>query len=46
MGAESKCQAGDVEVTAGLAVQLIKTDDLPFRSVEQVAETILSRAGL
>ena len=46
LGAETKCRSGDVEVTAGQAAQLLKSDDFPFRSAEQVADTILDRAGL
>ena len=45
-GADTKCKAGDVEMTAGQAGQLLKANDFPFRSAEQVADTILSRAGL
>lgn len=46
MGAETTCQAGDFKVTAGEAGQLLKPDDFPFTSAEEVAETIVSRAGL
>lgn len=46
LGAETKCRSGEVEVTAGQAVQLLKTDDFPFQSAQQVADTILKRAGL
>ena len=45
-GADTKCKAGDVEMTAGQAGQLLKANDFPFQSAEQVADTILSRAGL
>lgn len=45
-GAETKCKAGDVEMTAGQAGKLLNADDFPFQSAEQVADTILSRAGL
>ena len=45
-GAATKCKSGDVEMTAGEAGKLLKMDDFPFRSAEQVADTILSRAGM
>lgn len=45
-GAETTCQAGDLKVSAGEAAKLLTPDDFPFRSAEQVAETIVSRAGL
>lgn len=45
-GAETKCKSGDVEMTAGQAGTLLKKEDFPFKSAEQVADTILSRAGL
>lgn len=46
MGAETTCQAGDFKVTAGEAGQLLNPGDFPFKSAEEVAETIVSRAGL
>jgi hypothetical protein len=45
-GAATKCQAGDIAMTAGEAGKLLKAEDFPFRSAEQVADTILGRAGL
>ena len=45
-GAETKCKSGDVEMTAGAAGKLLKGEDFPFTSAEQVADTILQRAGL
>jgi hypothetical protein len=45
-GADTTCQAGDVKMTAGEAGKLLKGEDFPFRSPEQVADTILQRAGL
>lgn len=45
-GADTKCKAGDLEVTAGEAGKLLSAADFPFTSAEQVAETIVSRAGL
>ena len=46
MGAATTCQAGDVKVTAGEAGQLLTPADFPIKSAEEVAETIVSRAGL
>lgn len=43
-GAETTCKAGDVEVTAGEAGQLLTADDFPFRSAEEVADAIVNRA--
>ncbi len=45
-GAATTCRAGDVEMTAGEAGTLLKPDDFPFTSPRQVADTILSRAGM
>lgn len=45
-GAATTCRAGDVEMTAGEAGTLLKPDDFPFTSPGQVADTILSRAGM
>lgn len=45
-GAETTCQAGDLKMTAGEAGKLLKADDFPFKSAKEVAEIILSRAGL
>lgn len=45
-GAATRCQAGDVEMSAGEAGKLLTANDFPFRSAEQVADTILSRAGV
>ncbi|MFZ5633786.1 MAG: MTH865 family protein [Bacillota bacterium] len=45
-GADTTCQAGDLKVTAGEAGKLLTTGDFPFKSAEEVAETIVSRAGL
>lgn len=46
MGADTTCQAGDLKVTAGEAGKLLNAGDFPFKSAEDVAETIVSRAGL
>lgn len=45
-GAETTCVAGDLKVTAGEAGKLLVTSDFPFKSAEDVAETIVERAGL
>lgn len=45
-GANTTCRAEGIEVTAGEAGKLLKADDFPFKSAEDVAETIVSRANL
>ncbi|WP_425058301.1 hypothetical protein SCACP_29460 [Sporomusa carbonis] len=45
-GADTKCKADDLELTAGQAGNLLTANDFPFKSAEDVAETIVSRAGL
>ncbi|NPV28998.1 MAG: hypothetical protein HPY58_04930 [Firmicutes bacterium] len=45
-GAETTCQAGDLKLTAGEAGKLLTPADFPFHSAEQVAETIVRKAGL
>jgi hypothetical protein len=45
-GADTTCKAGDVEVTAGEAGKLLKAEDFPFKSAQQVADIIVERAGL
>ena len=45
-GADTTCQAGDVKMTAGEAGKLLKKEDFPFKNAEQVADTILERAGM
>lgn len=45
-GAETTCQVGDLKMTAGEAGKLLKPDDFPFKSAEEVAEIIVDRAGL
>lgn len=45
-GDRTTCQAGDVKVTAGQALQLLTAADFPFKSAEDVGETIVRRAGL
>ncbi|MGA8573631.1 MAG: MTH865 family protein [Desulfobaccales bacterium] len=44
-GAATECRAGEIAMTAGEAGKLLKPEDFPFRSAEQAADTILSRAG-
>lgn len=45
-GADTTCKSGDVEMTAGEAGKLLTAEDFPFKSAEQVADTILGRAGM
>jgi len=45
-GADTTCKAGDLEVTAGEAGKLLTATDFPFRDANQVADTIVERAGL
>ncbi|HOT07779.1 MAG: MTH865-like family protein [Methanosaeta sp. PtaB.Bin039] len=45
-GADTRCRAGDVELSAGDAGKVLKASDFPFKSSEQVADTIVTRAGL
>ncbi|RZN60994.1 MTH865 family protein [Methanonatronarchaeum sp. AMET6-2] len=45
-GAETTCKAGDVEITAGEAGELLTENDFPFESPEDVAETVLNAVEL
>lgn len=45
-GADTTCKVGDLEITAGEAGKLLTPEDFPFKSAEDVAETIVSRANL
>lgn len=45
-GAQTTCKAGDVEMTAGQAGELLTADDFPFESAEQVADVILEKAEM
>ena len=45
-GADTTCEAGDVKLTAGEAGKLLTAVDFPFKSAEDVAETIVTKAGL
>lgn len=43
-GANTTCKSGDVELKAGDAGQVLKADDFPFKSAEEVADTIVNKA--
>lgn len=45
-GANTTCRAEGLEVTAGEAGKLLTPGDFPFKSAEEVAETIVTRAKL
>ena len=45
-GAATKCKAGNVELTAGEAGNVLKASDFPFKSAKQVADVMVQRAGL
>jgi hypothetical protein len=45
-GAQTTCKSGDVVLTAGDAGKVIKHEDFPFKSAEEVAKIIVDRAGL
>jgi hypothetical protein len=45
-GAQTTCKAGDVEMTADQAGELLTADDFPFESAKQVADVILEKAGM
>jgi hypothetical protein len=45
-GAATTCRSGDVEVTAGEAGKLLKESDFPLKNAKQVADIIVTRAGL
>jgi len=45
-GANTTCKAGDLEVSAGEAVKLLKASDFPFNDKKQVADIIVERTGL
>ncbi|MGI9953311.1 MTH865 family protein [Moorellaceae bacterium AZ2] len=45
-GADTVCCSGDLRVTAGEAVKLLKAEDFPFNNAGEVADTIVDRAGL
>lgn len=43
-GAETTCKADGVELKAGDAGSVLKASDFPFKSAEDVANTIVDRA--
>jgi hypothetical protein len=43
-GADTTCEAGDVELRAGDAGGVLTPDDFPFVSAQQVADAIVDRA--
>jgi hypothetical protein len=45
-GAQTTCKSSDVVLTAGDAGKILKPDDFPFKSPEEVAKVIVDRAGL
>jgi hypothetical protein len=44
--AQTTCKSSDVVLTAGDAGKVLKPDDFPFKSPEEVAKVIVDRAGL
>lgn len=45
-GPDTTCKSGNVELKASDAGQVLTADDFPFNSAEEVADTIVNRAGL
>ncbi|MGF7118921.1 MTH865 family protein [Methanobacterium oryzae] len=45
-GPDTTCKSGDVELKASDAGQVLSADDFPFNSAEEVADTIVTKAGL
>ena len=45
-GAQTTCKSGDVVLTAFDAVKVLKHDDFPFKSAQEVADVIVGRADL
>jgi hypothetical protein len=45
-GADTTCCVGDLKMTAGEAGTLLKPSDFPFKSAKDVADVIVTRAGL
>ncbi|KZX11076.1 MTH865 family protein [Methanobrevibacter curvatus] len=45
-GADTTCKSGDVVLKASDAGKVLTGDDFPFKSAENVAQTIVDRAGL
>lgn len=45
-GPDTTCKSGDVELKASDAGEVLTADDFPFKSAEEVADTIVTKAGL
>ncbi len=45
-GAQTTCKSGDVILTAEGAGKILKPDDFPFKSAQEVANVIVDRADL
>lgn len=45
-GPNTTCKSGDVSLKASDAGKVLSEDDFPFESVEDVASTIVNKAGL
>jgi hypothetical protein len=45
-GPDTTCKSGDVEIKASDAGQVLSADDFPFNSAREVADTIVTKAGL
>jgi hypothetical protein len=45
-GGQTTCRSGDVVLTVQDASKLIKPNDFPFKSAQEVAKVIVDRAGL
>jgi len=45
-GVDTVCKSGDLSVTAGEAGTLLNEGHFPFKSAEEVGETIVELAGL
>jgi len=45
-GPDTTCKSGDVVLKASDAGEVLSADDFPFESAENVASTIVNKAGL
>ncbi|MDR3222852.1 MAG: hypothetical protein LBT66_03825 [Methanobrevibacter sp.] len=45
-GANTTCKSGDVVLKASDAGKVLSADDFPFKSAEEVATTIVEKAGI
>lgn len=45
-GPDTTCKSGDVELKAPEAGKVLTADDFPFTTAEEVADTIVNKAGL